>query len=448
MLMAMKAGAAKVNITPPLGIKMFGYFEERLARDVHDDLHAKSLVLGDGEVKLAVVVCDLIGVSREYLDRAKALINERCGIPPSNVLISCTHTHTGPLIEDMGYGDVLAQRIADSVQVADNRLAEAELGCERVEEPKPLANRRYMMKVGTVWTNPGTHNPDIVRPAGPVDPEVGVLCAREPNGSTISLLVNYAMHYAGLSPTEKREDMYTISADYFGVFSEMIQRMRGEEFVAILANGTCGDIGYNAMNPPKGVNKYFGDAERTASLVAAEAHWAWNQMEFHSSMKLRAAMEELTIPRRMPTRDEVELSRKFMSGEAEPKNMAHYALKYFFGPKIGELQSAPREARTWVQVLAIGDLVAIVGLPGEVFVEHGLRIKKGSPFKHTLILELANDGWPNIGYVPTLKAFEDAGAMEASGSYETTAGVNMLSPKAGDMMVASATRMLNELYKS
>jgi hypothetical protein len=445
--MTMKAGAAKVNITPPLGIKMFGYFEERVARDIHDDLYAKSFVLDEGETKLAIVVCDLIGVSRQYLDRAKALISERCGIPPSNVLISCTHTHTGPLIEDMDYGDMLAQRIADSVQIANNRLVEAELGCEREEEPMPLANRRYIMKNGTVWTNPGTHNPDIVRPAGPVDPEIGVLCARDLNGKTICLLANYAMHYAGLSPTKKGEDMYTISADYFGVFSKMIQRMRGDKFVAILANGTCGDIGWNAMNPPKEVNKYFGHAERVAALVASKALWAWNQMEFHSSLKLRAAMEELTISRRVPTQDEVELSKKFMSGEATPKTMAHYALKYFFGPKIKEFQNAPREAKTWVQVLAIEDLVAIVGLPGEVFVEHGLRIKKESPFKYTLIFELANDGWPNIGYVPTLRAFKEAGAMETSGSYETTVGVNMLCPEAGDIMVASALRMLNKLYK-
>jgi len=76
----LRAGAAASNIAPPLGIRMFGYFHERTARDVHDDLFAKSLVLDDGETKLAIVVCDLIGVSRAYLDKAKELINERCGI--------------------------------------------------------------------------------------------------------------------------------------------------------------------------------------------------------------------------------------------------------------------------------------------------------------------------------------------------------------------------------
>jgi len=444
----LKSGAAVVDITPPLGTKMEGYFEERIARDVHDNLHARSLVLHNGETKIAIVVCDLVGASRRYFDRAKTIINERCGISPKNVLICCTHTHTGPVV-DTEYGETLVQKVADCVQIANNRLVDAELGCEVEEESKPLGNRRFLMKNGTVCTNPGILNPNIVRPAGPIDPEVGVLCAREPNGRTISLLVNYGMHYAGLDPTEKGEDMYTISADYFGAFSEIAQHMRGEEFVAILANGACGDvIMYDAMKPHKNVNKFFGHAERVAALVAAKSIWAWNQMVFHKSLKLAAAMEELTIPRRMPKEEEIEFARRLMSGEVAPQNMTQFTLKYFFGPRIEELKRAPKELKTWVQVLALGDLVAIVGLPDEIFVEHGLRIKRESPFKHTFVIELANDGWPNIGYVPTTKAFEEAGPLEVTGSYETTIGASTLIPKAGDMMVESAIRMLKELHGS
>lgn len=442
----MRAGAATVNITPPLGIKMRGYFQERIARDIHDELYAKSLVLDDGETKLAIVVCDLIGASRKYLDKAKELINERCGIPPSNVLISCVHTHTGPDVDDMNYGDFLIHRIADSVQLANNRLREAELGCEREEEDKPLGNRRFFMKDGTVWTNPGILNPNIVKPAGPIDPEIEVLCVREPNGKTIALLANYAMHYAGLSPTEKREDMYMISADYFGAFSELIQRLKGERFVSMLANGACGDvIMFDAMKPHKKVNKFFGHAERIAALIAAKVIWAWNQMEFHKSLKLAATMEEITIPRRMPTDEEIELAKKLMKGEIEPRNMRQRALKYFFGPRIEEFLKGPKEVKTWVQVLSIGKLAAMVGLPGEIFVEHGLRIKRESPFTYTFVIELAND---SIGYVPTLRAFKEEGSLEASGSYETTIGPNRLIPEAGDMLVNSALKMLNKLYES
>jgi hypothetical protein len=441
----LKSGAAMVDITPSLGAHIEGYFQPRIAKDIHDSLFAKSLVLDDGETKLAIVVCDLLKASRIHLDKAKHLIEERCGIPPSNVLISCTHTHTGPPAEDI---PLFAQRVADSVQLASNRLSEAELGCEREVESKPLANRRFLMKDGTIRTNPRPGDPNIVKPLGPVDPEINVLHAMDAKGKTISVLINYAMHYAGLSPTEKREDIYTISADWAGALSRMIQRVMGEEFVAILANGACGDvISFDPINPLKKVNRFFGHAERVAALIAAKSFWAINQMEYHRFLKLAAAIEEVSLPRRIPTSEEIELAKKYMNGERTPMNMRHMAWKYFFGPRIQDFLDGQKEMKSWVQVLVLGKLAAIVGLPGEIFVEHGLKIKKESPFKYTFVIELAND---SLGYIPTLKAFEEDARipLEASGSYETTIGPNILAPEAGDIMVNLALKMMNELYKS
>ena len=445
MGLELKAGAAAVDITPPLGIRMEGYFVERVARDVHDPLLAKALVLDGSDATLAVVVCDLIGVERKYLDEAKRRIYERTGIPPTNVLICCTHTHTGPDVDDMGYGELLTRKIADAVQLAFNRLTDAELGVEREEEPKPLGNRRFYMKDGTVWTNPGLRNPGIAGPAGPVDPELLVLCARSPGGGrTIGLLANYAMHYAGLSPTEKGEDMYTVSADYFGLYADIVQRVRGERFVAMLANGASGDvIMFDAMRPHKEVNKFMGHAERVAALLAARTVWAWNQMDFAGDVKLAAAAEEVAIPRRFPTDAEIEFASKLARGEVEAVNMRHLALKHFFYPRLYGFLNAPKYVKTWVQALAIGDQAAVIGLPGEFFVELGLRIKRGSPFKYTFVCGLAND---YVGYVPTLKAFREEGPLEKSGSYETTIGPNMLIPEAGDMTVETALRLLHKLY--
>jgi hypothetical protein len=189
----LKAGAAAVDITPPLGIRMAGYFEERVARDVHDPLFAKALALDDGEATLVIVVCDLLGVKRERLDEAKRLIRERTGIPPSNVLICCTHTHTGPDVDDLGYppsreggagdfgyGELLARKIADAAQLAVERLEWAEVGVEREEEPKPLGNRRFYMRDGTVWTNPGLRNPRHRGARGPRGPRASRAVREEP----------------------------------------------------------------------------------------------------------------------------------------------------------------------------------------------------------------------------------------------------------------------------
>lgn len=95
-------------------------------------------------------------------------------------------------------------------------------------------------------------------------------------------------------------------------------------------------------------------------------------------------------------------------------------------------------------MLAIGDRAVVVGLPGEFFVELGLRSKRESPFKHTFVCELAND---YIGYVPTLRAFKEEGPLETSGSYETTIGPNVLASEAGDIVVETAIKILKKLYE-
>ena len=132
------------------------------------------------------------------------------------------------------------------------------------------------MKDGSVQTNPGIGNPEVVEPAGPIDPEVGVLCLRRPGGDPIGLLANYSLHYVGIP-----EDAHTISADYFGYFSTLIQRLRGESFVAALSNGACADINnINVIGQIRPMNDRYQHTERVAARVAAAAVWAWNEMAF------------------------------------------------------------------------------------------------------------------------------------------------------------------------
>jgi hypothetical protein len=223
------AGAACLDITPPLGVKLRGFFNERRATTVHDPLQVRAFVVdcgldaqdeGTGQGKgeaIAVAVCDLVGVPRVYLDRAKALIAERTPLTPERVMIACTHTHTGPETDDADYGGWLAGRVADAVAVAWEGRQPAEVGWGAGSEPRVAFNRRYRMKDGTVRTNPGIGNPDVVEPVGPIDPEVGVLCLRRPGGGTIGLLASYALHYVGTPDAQ-----VAISADYFGLFAEKL----------------------------------------------------------------------------------------------------------------------------------------------------------------------------------------------------------------------------------
>jgi neutral ceramidase len=426
----LKAGAAATDITPPLGTSLAGYFHDRTAADVHDNTFCRALVLDNGDARIAIACCDLIAAERKYLDRAKAIIADRSQIPPDHVLICCTHTHTGPspcgLLGTPGepaYMEWLVPRIADAVQLAVNRLQEARIGHGVGSEPSQVFNRRYLLKDGRVVMNPGRHNPDIVKPMGPTDPDVTVLVAETPDREPIGLVANYTLHYVGTP------EATAVSADYFGAFGRAVQRMVGKPFVAMMTNGCCGDVNnVDVYHDQPGEDTPYGRMHKVANILAAEAIKAWRQMEFADSARLRGKAAELTVQRRTTPPDQLEADRK--PAAASPADADWHDLAYARERLL--VDRLPLSERTWVSALSVNDL-ALVGLPGEIFVEHGLEIKKRSPFKQTATVELSND---YVGYVPTPKAFEE-------GSYETElARSSRLAPESGPAMVDEALKLL------
>ncbi|HIE27497.1 TPA: hypothetical protein EYP66_09440 [Candidatus Poribacteria bacterium] len=429
----LKSGAARSNITPLLGTSLAGYFNDRKAVDVLDDLHAKALVLDNGETKIALVVCDLIVLEGEYVNRARQIIESHCGIPPENVMISCTHTHTGPATagllgvdKEEEYLEFLVPRIADSVQMANRRLQDAQIGIGVGHEERLTFNRRYWMKDGTVRTNPGYKNPDIVRPAAPIDPDVGVMRVIGADSQTIALLTNFALHYVGGGPSD------AVSADYFAFWADSIQRMHEEKFIAILANGCCGDINNVDVNNPPSRTGGYEHAKHVAAILAADVFSVSENLRFSPECRLAAVREKLNIPIRPITNEDVKKARQMLNGASEPLNRDQaYARELLF---LAEMEP---KIETEVQVIAINDL-AIVALPGEMFVEIGLEIKRQSPFKYTFVVELAND---YVGYVPTVKAFDEGG-------YETMfARSSKLAPEAATQFTESAVRLLGKFQK-
>jgi len=424
----LKAGVSSLDVTPPLGTHMRGYFEERTASTVHDPLYVRSFALEDNGNAVAVAVCDIIGIDRKYLDQTKARIAETTGLQPNQVIISCTHTHTGPLTGDDPYTEWLWGRIADGVRVAWQAREEAQIGWARATEDRPVFKRRYRMKDGTVQTNPGLNNPDVVEPAGPTDPEVGVMVLRRPGGQTLGLLGNYALHYVGIP-----DDFTAFSADYYGFFSSMIQRLRGESFVAALSNGASGDINnWDVMGRANPANDHYQHCERAGALVAANAFWAWNEANFVAEVPLAGALAEVTLSPRPPATPEdlakaQDIEDRLAAGK--PVLMGERS----FRNRVRRFEKQPPTARTSiVQALRVGDL-ALVGVPGEFFVELGLEIKRRSPFAQTMILELANDC---VGYIPTRRAFEEGAYEPNSSPYE---------PGFGEAIVDSAVGLLEGL---
>ncbi|MBO0699490.1 MAG: hypothetical protein J2P46_13930, partial [Zavarzinella sp.] len=197
----LKVGAAAVVITPPEGTPLAGYYSERGSKTVLDDISAKAIVLQVGDTKAALVVCDLISLPRHVVTEARRQIEHATGIPGSHVMLSATHTHTGPVLaresaldelvgatSDLGgrYTEKLPELIARSVSAANQKLAPARASAALGKEEGLSFNRRYLMKDGSVSWNPAKRHPEIVRPAGPIDPDVGVVYFDSPKNAPVA----------------------------------------------------------------------------------------------------------------------------------------------------------------------------------------------------------------------------------------------------------------------
>src|SRR6185436_13858868 len=308
------AGAALADISPWMGLSIEGNMHEHKATNLHDPLHARALVLDDGETRLALVVADSCMIPRAIFDEAKKLVQARSQLPMANILMAATHTHSAPAAvgifqstPDPEYQKFLTRRLADVVLQAINNLEPAQIGWGVGTEPRYVSNRRWKTKPGVVnknlstgandavRMNPRPGSADLVEPAGLTDPEVPVLAIKSRAGRPIALLANYSMHYCGGVGGDG-----VISADYFGAFCERVEELLGAErqqpaFVAMLSNGTSGDCNsIDFRNPPK-TEPAFTHIHRVANAVAEVALSIYKQAEFHEWVPLRVAQQEISL---------------------------------------------------------------------------------------------------------------------------------------------------------
>jgi hypothetical protein len=406
------AGAYEIDITPPVGIDLAGYFNVRKADNILDNLYAKSTVLKVDDTEVAITSCDLCVIPRELVLRIRELASGWSGIPKDNIMVSATHTHTGPVTAgllagevDSGYVDLLTRKVATSIFMAKKNLREAIIKVGRGKEDSIVFNRRYLMKDGTVVTNPSKLNPDIVKPAGPVDPELLTVLVESTEGDPIALIVNYANHIDTIGGTG-------ISSDYPGVMARILKRFLGDIPVLFL-NGAEGDINHIDVNDPTPQGGY-GEAERIGKILAGAVIKVLSKMDsIRERLKIKTSL--LKIPLRKPSKEDIERAKRLLSEVAESKSKELTAfdlakgsieIERVYAKEILLLSQLDRDLEELeLQSISLGDL-ALVGIPGEPFVEIGLAIKEKSPFRYTGIVSLAN-GYS--GYIPTEKAFDEGG---------------------------------------
>ncbi len=429
-------GVSGVDITPPLGTRLGGYFRERFAESIRDPLQAKAIVFAQGETRAALVLCDLVGVPAWISGRVRERAQARTGIPAANIAVAGTHTHTGPFLAEGampdGYASLLVDRLVEAIARAHASLQPSRLEAGAVPQSPVLSfNRRHVFRDGKVRTiGPVTrhladHEPQkIVASAGPIDPDVGVLLVRDPRvESPRAALSVFALHLNTVGDTTKGESV--CSADFPAFLERELRKEFGADFRSLFGAGTCGDINYVDPKTPG-----TRSTEEIGTLLARTIVAGVPKLRplERPSLAVRSARFDAPLQRFPPER--VEQARKDI---ARAKEIPFYTLVE--AHSILDIDS--RAGGTYpleVQAIRLSREVAIVTVPGEVFVELGLAIKRASPFKTTLVIELSNDSGP--AYIPTKKAFSESG-------YEVLA--SRLEAGGGERIVEEAVRLLKEL---
>lgn len=460
-----KAGAATSNITPPLGGAIVGGWTPIPATHVHDELYARCLALDDGTTKLLFVVVDNVSVSRDVFDTAKEMIHAATGIAREHMLMSSTHTHsatsargsnpfaaasTAPAGGKPGaaaaklddYQTFLTRRIADGARRALNNLEPARIGWGSGQVPQHVFNRRWLMKDGKTTVNPfggqdlavmnPGNRPDLLKPAGPTNPEVYFLSVQSVSGRPIALLANYWLHYVGGVGNGH------ISADYFGVFCDRVQELLGADrqdppFVGIMSNGPCGDVNnINYGAPPEPRRKPYEKMRLVADDVAKEVVRVYRTVQHRDWVELKAAQAELELKMRRPTAEQLQWAEKVLARPATASPVHRHEVTY--ARRTLDAKEWPATVSVILQAFRIGEL-GIAAIPFETFTETGLELKAKSPFRDTFTIELANGAY---GYLPTPE-------QHKLGGYETWLGTNRVETEASTKIVAKVLELFGRV---
>ncbi len=458
----LRIGFAEADITPPEGYPMAGYYHERLSTGIRDPLKAKAVVVLGEQEQAAIVVCDLIGISYDLTSIVRKRVADKLNIPEQHIVVAGTHSHTAPdytrelfdyVVTEKprsdgkpSYSEKLISGICNALLHAHAAAQPVTVRSGSARQTVPVSfNRRFVMRDGSVRTWMNYRTAGVVRAAGPIDDEVGLVEVRDSvQQKPLGLISNFALHLDTVGGTQW-------SADYPFYVQQATRTALGEGVVSLFATGTCGDI--NHADPSKSernTTDFIGQSlGQTVVRGLAELQTAES-----SSLRVRSAV--VRLPLQVVSEGDVRKSEQILSvlkngGKVEFLDQV-LAYKTIM---LDHLQHSPSLSQTtdyiswglsrkWagigselpveVQVIALGDDVAIVCLPGEVFVDLGLAIKRASPFRTTIIVELAN--CVESIYIPTRVAY-------ANGSYEVTNAA--LQPGSGEILVATAVGLLREV---
>ena len=444
-----KDGFARVNITPMAGIGISGYFKPRTCEGVLDDLEINALALEKDGVKIVMAAIDNCEVRQTVLDPIRREIEKEFGVPYEAAFLSCTHTHTSCYIGEVDEGAdkqltdeytlFFRHRMLDAVRFALADLKPAKLGIGISRAGNIAFVRRFVMKDGSVQTNPGVNNPDIVRPVGEIDDQVNVLRFDREGGDTI-VLANFGCHPDVVGGNQ-------VSADWPGFLRRRVElALPGTK--CIFLNGCEGDINHVNVHPKggdfndmfndfDGVSRGYGHARHMGNVVAAGVLQIFDKVEYRDVESIAASQTTVEIPSNMPAPEDMpeayHIEEFHAAGRDDdlPYKGMDLTTKVAEAERMIRLEHGPESFPLYLTALRIGD-VCLAGIPGEPFngVSVGLRAYEGYDL---IIPTCITNGYE--GYFPMKDSYDEGGYEAATSIFK--AGVAELIVQEGIRLMDS-----------
>ena len=450
-----KAGYAKVDITPKLGVTLSGYYCRRVSDGVLDPLYARCVAVSDGSANALILSIDnLHPVNSVYMDIRKA-VSAKTGVPLDAIFLACTHIHTGPGTrvpsvkgnarhwEKVNQADIsaiensnrqIAEGCAKAAAEALADLASAAMLMGRGEAKGISFIRRYRMKDGTVRTNPGMGNPNIECPLGEPDEQLQLVRFVR-SGKREIAVINFQCHPDTIGGNK-------FSADWPGLACTYLERAMDGTVDAILINGAQGDTNHCRVKKAPGevIPSRYEMAKHMGRVVAGSALSVWGTCASAKPGKVQATVRQVKALTNKGRPEELPLAEKYVElhvsgrGSEIPgvgmEKTANVAAAY----RMLELKDSPEEVELPVSVVAIGDSLAFGGFPGEPFTWIGTEVKSRSPFAMTIPACCVNG---QRGYFPVKSAYTDGGYENATSRFK---------PGIAERLVDGAIAQLREFH--
>ena len=442
------AGFVRLDITPPPGLPMPGYFSKRIGDGVLDPLCVECVAVSDGTNDALIYSVDDLQLPGPFFEKAFPAITAATGVPRDRIYVHSTHTHTGvssmlgekvapenqPIV---AHTELRITKLVDAGRAALSNRAPATIAIGQTECKGISFIRRYRMKDGSVRTNPGQTNPDVAAALGTPDESLRVVRFKRKGAPDIAI-VNFGTHPDSIGGTK-------YSADWPGVVRQTFENAIGGGVKCLFLNGAQGDVNHSMRFPPparlalraarqdgtnpKAIATFIGRA------VAGAAISVWDICEDVPSGPVRGLVKAHPLPTNRPTAEETKWIELYDAGRESEIPLKGMELKTLTGQwsRARRLKNGPDHRDILISTLAIGDALAFAGVPGEPYVDIGRAIKTQSPFATTIISCLTNG---SHGYFPSTQAHQEGGYEGLSAWFAAPAG---------DMIVAASVTQLKEL---